>query len=413
MKRNWKRVFPVLLIAALAMVMTVFTAGSQAKAKRIKITWVPYSIQPTDPNGEILKWIEDKFNVDIDVWNVDESKFDEIVSLKMAAGEIADFFRISKVGNLLNYVNQRVVAVIPNGYIQKYAPNIYKCIQDNAPAFLNSGVLNGKMYGIPSVSPTNIFRIPLVYREDWMKKVGVAKTPDTLAEFETLMYKFAKEDPDGNGKNDTYGFSYSGIAAVTGAFGVPINRQAKDDYFVKRGKKLINAAVAPELKDALALLHKWYKDGVMDPEFITGENAGGYWALSHAFINGRVGFTAHGNYYHWIPAGAYNLTTPDGKKVPCDPGADAKEIGLVNPNMKWTFGLPLQGPTGQRGIFQFNRLMNFYAFGRQVEKTRRRCKRSCRSLIFAAPVRILTTAIPPTGESRASIGYGLIKNIKR
>lgn len=139
------------------MVMTVFTAGSQAKAKRIKITWVPYSIQPTDPNGEILKWIEDKFNVDIDVWNVDESKFDEIVSLKMAAGEIPDFFRISKVGNLLNYVNQRVVAVIPNGYIQKYAPNIYKCIQDNAPAFLNSGVFKREDVWYPVRQPHQYF----------------------------------------------------------------------------------------------------------------------------------------------------------------------------------------------------------------------------------------------------------------
>ncbi|WP_132014556.1 extracellular solute-binding protein [Hydrogenispora ethanolica] len=384
MKRDFRKLFLVMLAGLFVISMAWGAPGSFAKEKRIKINWVPYSIQPTDPNGEILKWIEEKFNADIDVWNMDESKFDEMVSLRMAAGEIPDFFRISKVANLGNYVNQGVAAVIPNGYLKKYAPNIYKCIQENAPGFMDYGRINGKMYGIPIVSPTNIFHLPLVYREDWLKKVGVAKAPETLAEFEKLMYKFAKEDPDGNGKKDTYGLSNTGMAAVFGAFGVPLNRWAKDDYFVKRGNRILNAAVAPELKSALALLHKWYQDGVLDPEFITGENTGGYWALSHAFINSRIGFSCSGNYYHWIPAGDYSQVTPDGKKIPCDPGAIAKEIGLVNPAMKYAFGMPLQGPNGQRGIFQFNRLMNFYAFGKQVEKDRAKMARILQIFDFAS-----------------------------
>ncbi|MGD8400735.1 MAG: extracellular solute-binding protein [Bacillota bacterium] len=374
MKSNWKKAVLFLLAAVLALSSVSFAARKRY-AKKIKISWVPYSIQPTDPKGIFVKKLEAKFNVDLDVWNMDDSKFDEMVALRMAAGEIPDFFRIQKVVNLHSYHRQKVMAVIPNKYLRKYAPHIYKCLKKNAAMFLDSGRLDGKLYGIPSVSPTNIFRLPLVYREDWMKKVGVTKTPDTLAEFESLMYKFAKEDPDGNGKNDTYGLSRSGIAAVCGAYGIPINRASKDDYFVKRGKRIINAAIAPELKKVLALMHKWYKDGVMDPEFITGENAGGYWALSHAFINGRIGYSSHGNYYHWIPAGGYSVTTSSGKKQPCDPGANAKEIALVNPKMKWTYGMPLEGPNGRRGIFQFNRLMSFFAFGKQVERDRRKMQR--------------------------------------
>jgi putative aldouronate transport system substrate-binding protein len=384
-KRSWKKIIFLVLVTLLVSSMVSYAASKpKTYAKKIKISWVPYSIQPTDPNGEYVKKIEAKFNVDIDVWNMDESKFDEMVALRMASGEIPDFFRISKPANLPNYQRQGVMAVIPNNYLRKYAPYSYKCIKTNAKQFLDSGRINGKLYGIPSVSPTNIFRIPMVYREDWMKKVGVTKTPDTLEEFEALMYKFAKEDPDGNGKKDTYGCSYTVIAPVCGAFGVPINRAAKDFYFIKRGKKVITAAVAPELKNALALLHKWYKDGVMDPEFITGENAGGYWALSHAFINGRIGYSSQGNYYHWIPAGDYMVTTASGKKVPGDPGATAKEIAMVNPKMKWTYGLPLLGPNKKRGIFQFNRLMNFYAFGKQVERDKRKMQRILAIFDFAS-----------------------------
>ena len=50
----------------------------------------------------------------------------------------------------------------------------------------------------------------------------------------------------------------------------------------------------PKAKEALALLNRLYKDGVLDPEFITGENQGGYWALSHAFINQRIGLSCLG-----------------------------------------------------------------------------------------------------------------------
>jgi putative aldouronate transport system substrate-binding protein len=397
--RNWKGLFLSLLTVILAFTILISSARIQAKAKRLQITWVPDVIQPVDPDGAILKWLENKFDVDIEVWTVDHNKFDEMVSLKMAAGKIPDFFRISKTVNLISYRNQGVLAVIPDGYLPKYAPHIYKCIRDNAPLFLNAANINGQTYGIPSVNSSNIFRLPLVYREDWMKKVGVTKTPNTLAEFESLMYKFAREDPDGNGQNDTYGLSYSGIAAVCGAFGVPINRAGKDDYFVVRGNELVNAAIAPELKSALAVLNRWYKDGVIDPEFITGENAGGYWALSQAFINGRIGFSCLGNYYHWIAAGSYVQTTPNGKRIPCNPGAIAKEISRVNPAMKWIYGLPLRGPTGIRSIFQYNRLMNFSAFGKQVEREPRKMQKILQILDF--------TSANPNLDERITANLGI------
>ena len=47
----------------------------------------------------------------------------------------------------------------------------------------------------------------------------------------------------------------------------------------------------PHNKEALALVKQLYDDGVLDPEFITGENQGGYWAISHSFVNGRIGVT--------------------------------------------------------------------------------------------------------------------------
>lgn len=60
---------------------------------------------------------------------------------------------------------------------------------------------------------------------------------------------------------------------VYGAFGF------LPDRWTEKDGKLVYGAVQPEIKEALTLLNKRYKDGVIDPEFITGENNGGYWAL--------------------------------------------------------------------------------------------------------------------------------------
>ncbi len=64
--------------------------------------------------------------------------------------------------------------------------------------------LNGKMYGLPD--PGTIPHIDgLVIRQDWLDKLGL-KAPTTLDEFLTVAKAFTEKDPDGNGKNDTYGY---------------------------------------------------------------------------------------------------------------------------------------------------------------------------------------------------------------
>ena len=57
--------------------------------------------------------------------------------------------------------------------------------------------------------------------------------------------------------------------------------------------------MAPGNKAALELLAKMYADGVLDPEFVTGENNGGYWAVNHAFINGVIGASCHASIDHY------------------------------------------------------------------------------------------------------------------
>ena len=50
-----------------------------------------------------------------------------------------------------------------------------------------------------SYNYANKYHIASVWRDDWLKKVGIDKIPETLDEAETAFYKFRNDDPDGNG----------------------------------------------------------------------------------------------------------------------------------------------------------------------------------------------------------------------
>jgi putative aldouronate transport system substrate-binding protein len=120
--------------------------------------------------------------------------------------------------------------------------------------------------------------------------------------------------------------------------------------------QLVYSSIQPEMKEALGLLAKWYKDGVIDPEFITGENKGGYWAVSHAFIEGRIGFTAYASYYHYWDI---NTDKPSYTGKDINPAA-AETIVLGN---------PVTGSTGKGGLYMggsIDAVTN--AFGVQMEK---------------------------------------------
>jgi len=310
------------------------------EGKKYTFTWTAGQLAPADPDGEMTLYWEEKWGVDLDIWNIDSAQWDEIMNMKFASGEIPDKIRINSFTTLQKYYNQDLLAEIPEDVLKYFAPTLYEIHTTEVPGALNYGKINGKLYAIPDYSISGNFRSPTVWRGDWLKNVGIEKTPETLEEFEAAMYAFAKNDPDGNGKNDTYGLSTTGLWSVYGAYGYLPDRWSDKDG------KLVYGAVQPEMKEALAKLAQWYKDGVIDPEFITGENKGGYFAISHAFVNGRIGYSSLGAYYHWRP----KMSDTDADVI----GQNIQEMQKVNPDMiqHLVHGQPPVGPTGKNGVPQ-------------------------------------------------------------
>lgn len=75
--------------------------------------------------------------------------------------------------------------------------------------------LGQKLWGLPQVVQTT----GLFVRKSWLDKLG-AKVPADWEELTNLAVRFTKEDPDGNGKADTFGYCIFGAPGVTNSAGV-------------------------------------------------------------------------------------------------------------------------------------------------------------------------------------------------
>lgn len=329
-------------------------------AEPYTISWTMHQNIAVPEGAEMIAYIEELFHVDLDIWNLENKHYEELLDLELAQERIPDLFRIRQSHDLLKYEMQGVLADIPEDVLREHAPNIVQRIEDFDPRYLEYGKINDALYGIPVINQTNVYRIPIIYREDWLQQLGL-DVPETLDEFETVMYAFASDDPDGNGRQDTYGLSKEGLNVVFGAFGQAVFTEQL--YFNKKDNELIIGALEPEMKEALAYLQKWYRDGIIDPEFITGENKGGYKHLSHAFINGRIGMTSKGNYYHWIEDGNYSVINEHDEEVPIKATFNVYELQQKNPAANVVIGPPVIGPYGHSGSQAYNMLMSFVAIG--------------------------------------------------
>jgi putative aldouronate transport system substrate-binding protein len=322
--------------------------------KTYEINIIANTNWPVDNNGDLLARWNEKFNVKINVTNLDFSNAGELLNLQIAGDNIPDVFTVNAV-TYNNYYEQGVLAEIPEDMLQKYMPLCMSELEAEAPGITsNYGFVDEKRYGLPnSIFYYNNYRTPIIYNGLWMDQVGVSKVPETLDELEALLYKFAKEDPDGDGQNNTYGLSSSSMSAVYGAYGV------ETDMWVERDGKAVYAATLPEMKEALTKLNDWYNRGILDPQFITGENTGGYWALTQAFINGQIGMTSMGNFYHWSP------------ELPGrGEGANLTEIKAAKPDLadKLIWGKPVKGPNGEGSIKKASSVTDSYlVFGKQLE----------------------------------------------
>jgi putative aldouronate transport system substrate-binding protein len=239
-----------------------------------------------------------KYNIQFNIWPCYGDEYENQVNLRLSAGEIPDLMQLGQL-DAVELVKQKIITEVNPKDVQQHMPKWWKEIYTYSTSPFKYCKIDGKVYGLPGQSADGIYHFVVLWRSDWLKKLGIAKVPETLVEAEKALYAYAKNDPDGNGKNDTYGLSNLGMLPIFGAFGpIPYTNNGGAEMYSEKSGKIVHNATEPSMKEALRLFAKWYKDGVLDPEFVTGERTGGHWSATQAFSSGRIGFSSPGQYYH-------------------------------------------------------------------------------------------------------------------
>ena len=278
------------------------------EGKVYELHWSSNASAFTDEDAPMIQYWNEVFNVDIKYVNIENSKREELMNLRIAGGDIPDIFFCSSLPTFAKWAEEGILAEIPQDLLKRLWTVSYDQIEALHSAYFNENKVDGKIYGLRSIWAMSLYRQLIAWRKDWLASVGINKIPETFAEAEDAFYRFANNDPDGNGKKDTYAFSLDGMTAIFGAYGLIPGTLSKGasgpagPWIIGSDGNVVNSRVLPETREAIEKMAQWYKDGLIDPEFITGENTGGDGNISHAFITGKIGMSTRQSFYAWMPA---------------------------------------------------------------------------------------------------------------
>ncbi|MBO0995795.1 extracellular solute-binding protein [Bacillus sp. SD088] len=174
-------------------------------------------------------------------------------------------------------------------------------------------------------------------RKDWLDNLDL-EIPETLDEYIEVLRAFTHDDPDGNGKDDTYGFAgqnfWDALYPFLGAYGLQVEALLEqEDGTVKFSDTM------PEMKEVLKILQDLYTDGVIDPRLPTNDS---FTLTDEIYAKGKAGSMYQYVAYLNPSASAtqsFKQQNPDGEYIAIDPvkGPDGFASDYPTPVIPETF----------------------------------------------------------------------------
>lgn len=233
----------------------------------------------------------------------------EQFNLMLASGDMPDivFYAWHTVaGGPMKAVNDGLILNL-NDIVAEHCPNYTSILEQNPEVKQQIITDEGVLFGFASIcvderDKTAADYIPAfqtfgwLVRNDWLKACGIDKLPETMEEWETALTAMKEMDPNGNGQADEIPLVASNAADISNwirAWGITNGFYISDPD----AQKVSYGYYTEAYRDALTTLARWYKNGLIDPDFaasdskqkdskITG-NIGGAWTGSTSGGFGR------------------------------------------------------------------------------------------------------------------------------
>jgi putative aldouronate transport system substrate-binding protein len=230
-----------------------------------------------------VEYIESNTGVDIHLIIPPFNGYQEKLNVIMTSGDLPDLINTADPTWVSKYVEDQALMPLDE-LLEQHGQDLLNIFPEEA---WEAVTFNGKIYAVPSL--TEVSGNEIIYaRKDWLDALQLDR-PQTLDEYYEVMRAFTYNDPDGNGKNDTWGLTIlqaglSRTAPFFGAFGVPRSVNQINQWKEVNGK-LVYSGILPETKEALEYFAKLYGAGILDREFILNKTS----SFEEKIVDGRVG----------------------------------------------------------------------------------------------------------------------------
>ncbi|WP_460318722.1 extracellular solute-binding protein [Paenibacillus sp. YSY-4.3] len=189
-------------------------------------------------------------------------------SLMLAAGELPDIFLntwLQYPGGPEKAIEQGYILKL-NDYIDKYAPNFKRTLEEHPEIDKMIKTDNGTYYAFPFIRSEagRVYGGPII-RKDWLDELGLG-IPETIDEWHTVLRAFKEEKNAASPITFRTLFLGERTGGFAGAFGVMGN------YYVNDGK-VVYGYLEPEYKEYLITMNQWYKEGLIDKDFASVDAA--------------------------------------------------------------------------------------------------------------------------------------------
>lgn len=223
---------------------------------------------------------KERFNIEVLTdWVTDE--YETKLNLAISSNQLPDVFHVNPT-QLQQLIKADMIMDLSEVFDQ-YASDRLKGYMDADRASYESGMKDGKLYGIPQMHWGFIDQPDFVWiRNDWKEELGL-EDPKTIDDVKNIALAF-KERYDSYIAVDQ-SLDYLNTLAI--AWGAHPDMWIPDD-----NGQIVYGTVQPEMKDALAAWAEWYKLGIIDPEFAIKD----FSAMNAEVVSGKSGMQP---YYQW------------------------------------------------------------------------------------------------------------------
>ncbi len=251
---------------------------------------------------------------------------DETFNLMLASSDLPDIIESmvsSMFGGADSKLRDRVVLPL-NDFMADYAPALSEYLEQNPNIDREVKLDDGTYMCFPFIRGDKSLLIsagPIV-RQDWLEDLGL-DTPRTIDDWERTLTAFKEK------KSALAPFSCSSLSVLI--------RFVGSDYgFYISDNTVKFSPLEPEFRTALEILHRWYENGLLDPNYTLTDQS----MLDSNILNGLTGATyASGGsgLGRWISSSTDPNFKLAGIEIPLNQHGELNECASVS-NYFWGYG---------------------------------------------------------------------------